>query len=110
VNKLVVAQSVQLGSRANPHDPKRPVLPLPLFPAAICKLEAALYGFFRGSVEFRFSEEVSARAIKYFLALGAAFGSAFYTWHGFLLFAFYVLAAGGKDDSPWRRSLASSRA
>jgi hypothetical protein len=27
-----------------------------------------------------------------------------------LLFAFYVLAAGGKDDSPLRRSLASSRA
>jgi len=28
----------------------------------------------------------------------------------FLLFAFYVMAAGGKDDPPLRRSLASSRA
>jgi hypothetical protein len=27
---------------------------------------------------------------------------------GVLLFYFNVLAAGGKDDSPWRRSLASS--
>src|ERR1035441_5222317 len=47
VDELVVAQPVQLGSRANPYDPKRPVLPLPLLPSTVCELEPTLYRFFR---------------------------------------------------------------
>src|SRR5207245_10933313 len=42
-----------------------------------------------------FCEEISARAIQYLFALGAAFSPAFYTRHGLLLFIFY-LAAGGR--------------
>jgi len=32
-------------------------------------------------------------------SLGAAFGSAFYTWHCLSPFCFRLLAAGGKEDS-----------
>src|SRR5207249_2124085 len=52
------------------------------------------------AVQLGFCEEIAAGAIQYLFALGAAFRSAFYTRHDVLLFAFYVLAAGGKDLSP----------
>jgi hypothetical protein len=88
VDELVVAQPVQLRCRTNPHDPQRPKLPLPLLPSRIRELEPALYRFFGGAVQFRFGQEVSACAVEYFFALGAAFGSAFYTRHWFSPFCF----------------------
>src|SRR5712672_1193189 len=52
VDKLVIAQPVQLRSSSNAHNPQRPILPLPLLPPAVSELEAAFYGLFGRAVEF----------------------------------------------------------
>src|SRR5271156_2520334 len=81
-DELVVVQSIQAGGGADAHDPDRAVLALFLLAARVGKLQRAVDGFFRRAVEFGFSKEVSTGAFKNLFALGAAFGSAFYTRHG----------------------------
>src|SRR5258707_13848288 len=100
MDELVVTHPIQLGRRANAHNPQRAILPLALLAARVSKLQPALHRLFGGAVQLRFGEEITASAFKYLFSFRAAFGSAFYTRHSILLFAFSVLAAGGNDHSP----------
>src|SRR5689334_11933614 len=85
-DELAVAEPVQPGGSADTDNPQRAELPL-LEPApSVGELQSALHRLFGGAVQLGFSQEITAGAIKYFFALGAAFGSAFDTRHGVLLF------------------------
>src|ERR1700752_1017048 len=90
VDELVVAQPVQLGGGADAHNPQRADLPLALLASGIGKLQPALDRLLRRAVKLRFCQEITACAVKYLLAFLAAFGSALYTRHGALLFAFFL--------------------
>src|SRR5580704_1606783 len=52
MDELAIAQAVQLGGRADAHDPERAVLALFLFASRIGKLKSAVDGFFRRAVQF----------------------------------------------------------
>src|SRR5579872_7056454 len=86
VDELAVAQAVELGGGADAHDPQRAILPLFQPPSGVGKLQPALHRFLGGAVELGFSEEITAGTFEYLFALGAAFGAAFNTRHGVLLF------------------------
>src|SRR6185437_13142655 len=76
----------QLGGGADAHNPQRTELAL-LEPApGVRELQPALHRLFGGTVQLGFSQEIAAGALQYLFALGAAFGSAFDTRHGVLLF------------------------
>src|SRR5262249_24901546 len=98
MDELVVAHAVQLGSGADAHDPQRPVLALFLAASGISELQAALHRLLRRPVQLRFCQVITAGAVKYFFAFGAAFGPAFYTRHVVLLFCF--LFSGWRQDVP----------
>src|SRR6185437_2907115 len=92
----------QLGGGADAHNPQRTELAL-LEPApGVRELQPALHRLFGGTVQLGFSQEIAAGALQYLFALGAAFGSAFDTRHGVLLFFWRSMqdrnsAAGGKE-------------
>src|SRR6266700_856088 len=79
MNKLAVAQPVQLGRSADAHNPQRAVLALFLFSSRVGELQGAVYGFFRRTVQLGFCQEITAGAVKYLLAFSATFRPAFYT-------------------------------
>src|SRR6185312_11991852 len=101
-DELAVAEPVQLGGGADAHNPQRTELAL-LEPApGVRELQPALHRLFGGTVQLGFSQEIAAGALQYLFALGAAFGSAFDTRHGVLLFFWRSMqdrnsAAGGKE-------------
>src|SRR5262249_31758860 len=85
MDELVVAHAVQLGGRADAHDPQRTELTLFLAASGVSELQPALHGLFRRPVQLRFCQVITTGAVQYLFAFGAAFGPAFYTRHVVLL-------------------------
>ncbi len=77
------------GGGADADDPERAVLALFLFAAGVGELQSALDGFLGSLVELGFGEEVAGCALENFAAAIGALGTAFYTRHGAVLFAWF---------------------